>query len=303
MAHARRSGRRRSASAWPRARIADDGVYGPVVSYDFYRPAGRKPDQDADARLPAQRGQRQGAVRGVDVHRRVVGLRDERSSTRAGRRPSCRRRPCRAAWSRPQPAKLQVSRATISKSARTIDILAPITQKGDRLGQARSVRGRPALRLDGGDRLDRRRDPQHARDPDGPGQQGNGDPDDLLRGQRGALGRRSCGCGRPTCGPTSTRRGRRTRPACSTTRGRSHRRRAAIVRVQLQYFSGGTTTTLEFHAPISNGAWSLTTTLTAAQQAAIAARSGTLHSYILFTGYLPRKMRGEMDSYQVLGAP
>ena len=39
------------------------------------------------------------------------------------------------------------------------------------------------------------------------------------------------------------------------------------------------------------------------EQAAIAARRGKVHSYILFTGYLPAKMRGEMQAYEVLGAP
>jgi len=33
----------------------------------------------------------------------------------------------------------------------------------------------------------------------------------------------------------------------------------------------------------------------------IARRVGTVHSYVLFTGYLPARMRGEMRSLQVLG--
>jgi hypothetical protein len=33
----------------------------------------------------------------------------------------------------------------------------------------------------------------------------------------------------------------------------------------------------------------------------IAARRGVLHSYTLFTGYLPARIRGEMASFQVLG--
>jgi hypothetical protein len=75
-----------------------------------------------------------------------------------------------------------------------------------------------------------------------------------------------------------------------------------VVRVQLEYYSGGQTTTLERYATISGGAWNLDATLTAAQQAAIAGRRGTVESYILFTGYFPRRMRGEMIAYQVLGA-
>lgn len=37
--------------------------------------------------------------------------------------------------------------------------------------------------------------------------------------------------------------------------------------------------------------------------AALLARDGTVHSYTLFTGYLSARMRGEMQAYQVLGAP
>jgi hypothetical protein len=76
-----------------------------------------------------------------------------------------------------------------------------------------------------------------------------------------------------------------------------------VVRVQLEYYSAGKTTTLELFATISNGTWNLDTALTADQQAAIAKRQGTVESYILFTGYLPRQMRGEMIAFQVLGAP
>ena len=75
-----------------------------------------------------------------------------------------------------------------------------------------------------------------------------------------------------------------------------------VVRVQLEYYSGGKTTTLEKYAPISNGSWSLDYALAPDEQAAINARKGTVHSYILFTGYLAAKMRGEMQSYEVLGA-
>jgi hypothetical protein len=37
--------------------------------------------------------------------------------------------------------------------------------------------------------------------------------------------------------------------------------------------------------------------------AQIASRRGTVHSYTLFTGYLARRIRGEMRSYEVLRAP
>ena len=41
--------------------------------------------------------------------------------------------------------------------------------------------------------------------------------------------------------------------------------------------------------------------VSATVRTAIAQRTGTVHSYTLFTGYLPARMRGEMRSFQVLG--
>ncbi|HEY5197508.1 MAG TPA: hypothetical protein VIJ51_10835 [Solirubrobacteraceae bacterium] len=202
----------------------------------------------------------------------------------------------------PQPAKLQVSRATISKSSRTIDILAPISRRAtgtvklDLFAAGQHYDWTASI-----DSADGRIRTTHtiptAQANKGTGiltisYAGNAATRPQVVRLRAADGHANLDASRPTYaagvlhdqGTVST-----------SARG--------IVRVQLQYFSGGTTTTLEFHAPISNGTWSLNTTLTAAQQQAIATRSGTLHSYILFTGYLPQRMRGEMDSYQVLGAP
>lgn len=75
-----------------------------------------------------------------------------------------------------------------------------------------------------------------------------------------------------------------------------------VVRVQLEYVNRvtGVTTTLEFHAPIQGGKWVLNVQLPAAVLAQIALRCGTVHSYTLFTGYFPRRIRGEMLSYEVL---
>lgn len=77
-----------------------------------------------------------------------------------------------------------------------------------------------------------------------------------------------------------------------------------VVRVQLEFVHGvtGQTITLERKAAIAKGRWSLTYQLPAAIQALIATRCGTVHSYTLFTGYLPRGIRGEMHSYRVLPA-
>ena len=74
-----------------------------------------------------------------------------------------------------------------------------------------------------------------------------------------------------------------------------------VVRVQIQYVNSGKTTTLQFATPIHSGRWSLDQILPATVLAEIAARTGTLHSYTLFTGYVSKRMRGEMRSFQVLG--
>ena len=73
-----------------------------------------------------------------------------------------------------------------------------------------------------------------------------------------------------------------------------------VVRLQLEYDRAGDTEILGFSAQISNGRWSLNERLSAAQQAGIAQRRGTVHSYMLFTGYLQARMRGEMRSFEVL---
>ncbi|MDP2710971.1 MAG: hypothetical protein Q8O56_07110 [Solirubrobacteraceae bacterium] len=75
-----------------------------------------------------------------------------------------------------------------------------------------------------------------------------------------------------------------------------------VVRVQLEYVNrlDGQIVTLERTARINNGRWSLNSQLSQTILAQIALRCGTVHSYTLFTGYLPARMRGEMRAYQVL---
>ncbi len=77
-----------------------------------------------------------------------------------------------------------------------------------------------------------------------------------------------------------------------------------VVRVQIEFVSTvtGSTITLEQKTPIIDGRWSLSVQLPANIVALIASRCGTVHSYTLFTGYLPRRIRGEMRAYQVLPA-
>jgi hypothetical protein len=74
-----------------------------------------------------------------------------------------------------------------------------------------------------------------------------------------------------------------------------------VVRVQVQFVVGAQTRTLQMSAPISGGRWALDEALSAGVRDAIARRTGSVHSYSLFTGYLPLGIRGEMRSYQILG--
>nr|MBA3328086.1 hypothetical protein [Solirubrobacterales bacterium] len=84
-------------------------------------------------------------------------------------------------------------------------------------------------------------------------------------------------------------------------RGTTARGARGVVRVSIDWDAAdGTTRTLERTASIENGAWSLSSPLPADVRESIAARRGTVHSYTLFTGYLPRRMRGEMLSLEVL---
>ena len=74
------------------------------------------------------------------------------------------------------------------------------------------------------------------------------------------------------------------------------------VRVQLEYEHAGTVRTLAFGAKVADGRWSLDEALPENIRGEIAARTGTVHSYTLFTGYLPARVRGEMRSFEVLGS-
>jgi len=83
--------------------------------------------------------------------------------------------------------------------------------------------------------------------------------------------------------------------------GTVNRRARGVVRVQLEYVVDGLTRTHQFKVRIRNGRWVLDEVLSPAIRNEIARRSGSVHSYTLFTGYFPARMRGEMRSFQVLG--
>ena len=200
-------------------------------------------------------------------------------------------------------SKLSLARATISRLSREISILAPITRLAS---GAANIQLRAAGRTTSFS---------------GPVDSANG----RIRVTRSIpLAQALLGTGILTLnypGDADTRpqivrlraannpaRLRATRPAISptgrlTAAGIVAIRAQGVVRVQLEFVSRttGATTTLEFNAPIDNGRYNLSVQLPASVLAQIGARCGTVHSYTLFTGYMPARIRGEMKSFQVLG--
>lgn len=199
----------------------------------------------------------------------------------------------------PQPSKLELARATIYEGAREIDVLAPITARAsgnvDFELYAAGIRHRWTAPVDSDDgRIRFRQDIPASQASLGTGiltmtYKGDADTRPQTVRLRSANNKANLRAGRPTLVNG-------TLQASGTISGDAR----GVVRVQLEYYSGGKTTTLEKYATIVNGSWSLSSPLTPEQNAAIAARSGPVHSYILFTGYFPRRMRGEMESFQVL---
>ena len=202
----------------------------------------------------------------------------------------------------PQPSKLQLLRATILPATNQIDILAPITRRAS---------GSVSIELQSAGQRFRWTAPINSTDgrirsletiPAAQAQSGTGILTITYAGNavtrpqvvrlRAANNQALLDASRPTLSGGHL-----------LDHGTISSRARGVVRVQLEYYSGGRTTTLQKLATIANGSWSLDAPLTADQQAAIAKRQGTVQSYILFTGYFPRRIRGEMVSYQVLGNP
>lgn len=73
-----------------------------------------------------------------------------------------------------------------------------------------------------------------------------------------------------------------------------------VVRLQLSYQFGCLHRLLQLRGSIAGGRWTIDEPLTPRTRAEIVARTGSVHSYTLFTGYLPERIRGEMRAFQVL---
>jgi len=202
----------------------------------------------------------------------------------------------------PFTAKLQLARARIARSERLLDVFAPITTRAS---------GRVSVQLHAAGIRHRFTAPVSSRG----GRIRFRQP--IPRAQA-ALGTGILTIGYPGDGDTTAQtvrlraasqpaRLRVTRPVIAGGRLRASgsvvRQARGVVRVQVHYVTGGERTTLTFGAPIRNGRWSLNERLSQAVLDAIARRSATVHSYTLFTGYQPRRIRGEMRSLQILAAP
>jgi len=199
-------------------------------------------------------------------------------------------------------SKLALARATINRRERMLDVLAPITSRAS--GRVRvqlhaaGRRHRFDAAVDSRDARVRFRQPIPAAQARlGTGiltiaYPGDADTRPQTVRLRAANRRADLRLSRPTLSGDG-----RLRAA-----GTISRRARGVVRVQIEYVSGGQTTTLQFTARIRNGRWSLDERLAQTTRDAIARRTGTVHSYTLFTGYHPARMRGEMRSYQILGA-
>ena len=197
------------------------------------------------------------------------------------------------------PAKLSLARATINRRDRVLDVLAPITSLAS---------GRVNVELHAAGRRYRFTAAVNSRDgrirfrkriPAAQARLGTGI---LTLRYRGDADTRPQTVRLRAANRQAQLRLSRPRIANGRLRasGTVSDRARGVVRVQIQYVTAGTTHTREFKARIDDVRWSLNEQLSATVRTAIAQRTGTLHSYTLFTGYLPARMRGEMRSFQVL---
>lgn len=201
-----------------------------------------------------------------------------------------------------QPAKLSVARATVSSATNRLDVLAPITKRASGTVEVsftaagRTYRFTQPIDARRGYIRFRRRIPQAQ------ARLGTGilsiayAGDDDTRPQRVRLrAAAQASALHPTRPVLVAGRLRATGTISMRARG--------VVRVQIEYMSAGRAVVDEFSTRIRDGRWRLNQALPDDIRQAIAARQGTVQSQTLFTGYLPKNLRGEMYTYQVIGNP
>ena len=202
----------------------------------------------------------------------------------------------------PFAAKLAVRRATVLRAKRRLSVLAPITGRASgTVSVAFRAAGRTerfSVKVDARNRrvrIDRRIPRAQARLGTGiltmtyPGDEDTQPQEVRLR--------------------AASRQARLVadRPKLSGNRlrakGRISTRARGVVRLQVLYEPAGKETeTLSFTTRIRNGTYAFDEKLPASVVAGIDGRRGVVHTYTLFTGYFPARVRGEMRSYQLLGA-
>lgn len=199
-------------------------------------------------------------------------------------------------------SKLEIARATVVRSQRVLDVLAPITARASGEVNVEFFAARRVERfkapINSADGRIRFRQPIPAAQADlGTGivtiaYPGDADTRPQVVRLRAASQQADLEVQRPQIVGDRLQ-----------TQGTVTSRARGVVRVQLEYLSQNCeTVTVERHAQIQpNGSWRLDEPLSASEQAGIATRRGTVHSYTLFTGYYPRRIRGEMESFEVLG--
>jgi hypothetical protein len=204
----------------------------------------------------------------------------------------------------PFPAKLEIARARVLSGARLLDVLAPITKRASgRVNVSFQAAGRTSRftaaveSAKGWVKINRSIPAAQAKLGTGilrltyPGDADTQPQDVRLRA---AAVHASLEAGRPAI----------TAAGHLKASGRISSLARGVVRLQLLFEPRGLQTrTLSFAARIAGGRYSFDAPLEPDVRAQIAARRGVVHSYTLFTGYQAARMRGEMASFQVLGAP
>ncbi len=199
------------------------------------------------------------------------------------------------------PTKMSISRARIVRESRSLDLLAPITRLASGSAEvelyAGGARTRFAATIDsarGQVRVKRQITRRQASRRTGIVTISYGGNARTLPQQvrlRAAPRPAQLTARRPTI--------RGSRLAASGTIGRAA---SGVVRLELVYDVDGRSVTRKFSTRIRDGRWSLAASLSKAVRDEMARRSGSVHSYTLYTGYGPAMIGGEMKSYQVLGA-
>jgi len=199
------------------------------------------------------------------------------------------------------PAKLEVTRAAVFRATRRLDVLAPISALASgTVGMSFQAAGRTSRFNAAIDHSNRRVVLHGSIFPDqariGTGiltlaYPGDADTQPQEVRLRAASQKAGLNAGRPTISNGELKAS-----------GQITRLARGVVRLQLLYEPlGAGTQTIEYTAPISSGRYRFNVLLPTEVQAGIAQRGGVVHSYTLFTGYLPRRVRGEMRSFEVLG--